>query len=133
MVDEVLTRPALLALVLLGGEAEGALEQIPVDVRVVGRDVGDELVDQLVVPLTCFENRHGKSVLLGFQVPETAYIGQRNLYPEAERTVSVSKRRRERKAVRLARLLVALDDEARETRPWHPRRTHRAALGTARA
>jgi len=46
--------------------------------------------------------------------------------------MSVNKRRRERKAVKLARLLVALDDQARETRPWRPRR-HRAALGTARA
>jgi len=46
--------------------------------------------------------------------------------------MSVSKRRRERKARRLARLLVALDDEARETRPWRPR-SRRAVLGTARA
>jgi hypothetical protein len=46
--------------------------------------------------------------------------------------MSVSKRRRERKAMKLARLLVALDDEARETRSWWPRRAHRAALGTGR-
>jgi hypothetical protein len=46
--------------------------------------------------------------------------------------MSVSKRRRERKALKLARLLVALDDEARETRSWWPRRAQRAALGTAR-
>src|SRR5437764_5852472 len=70
VVDEVLARAPLLALVLLGGEAEGAPEQLPVDFRVIGRDVGDELVDQLVVPLTCFENRHGKSVLPAFRVSE---------------------------------------------------------------
>jgi hypothetical protein len=47
--------------------------------------------------------------------------------------MSVSKRRRERKALKLARMLVALDDEARVARPWRPRRAHRAALGTGRA
>jgi hypothetical protein len=47
--------------------------------------------------------------------------------------MSVSKRRRERKALKLARMLVALDDEARETRRWRPRRAYRAALGTGRA
>jgi hypothetical protein len=46
--------------------------------------------------------------------------------------MSVSKRRKERKALKLARMLVALDDEARETRSWRPRRAQRAALGTAR-
>jgi len=46
--------------------------------------------------------------------------------------MSVSKRRRERKARRLARLLIALDDEAREARSWWPRRAQRAVLGTAR-
>jgi hypothetical protein len=43
------------------------------------------------------------------------------------------KRRRNRKALSLARLLVSLDDCAREARPWRPRRVHRAALGTGRA
>jgi len=44
------------------------------------------------------------------------------------------KRRQERKAARLARLLVSLDDAAREERPWwRPRRAQRAALGTSRA
>jgi hypothetical protein len=39
------------------------------------------------------------------------------------------KRRSERKALKLARMLVALDDEARETRPWRPR--HRFVLVSA--
>ncbi|HUK94165.1 MAG TPA: hypothetical protein VLU96_03825 [Gaiellaceae bacterium] len=42
------------------------------------------------------------------------------------------KRRQERKAARLARVLVALDDTARSRRSWQPRRVHRAALGTQR-
>jgi hypothetical protein len=46
--------------------------------------------------------------------------------------MSMSKRRRERKAVKLARMLVELDDEAREARRWRPRRAQRAALGTSR-
>jgi len=43
--------------------------------------------------------------------------------------MSVSKRRQERKAVKLARLLVALDDEARASRPWRHR--HRFVLVSA--
>jgi hypothetical protein len=46
---------------------------------------------------------------------------------------AMRKRRRDRNAAKLARLLVSLDDAARETRPWRPRRAHRAALGTTRA
>jgi hypothetical protein len=42
------------------------------------------------------------------------------------------KRNEERKAARLARMLVALDHEAQETRPWRQRRVTRAALGTTR-
>jgi hypothetical protein len=34
-----------------GGEAVCALEQVPVDVRVVSRHLGHELVELLVVPL----------------------------------------------------------------------------------
>jgi hypothetical protein len=46
---------------------------------------------------------------------------------------AMRKRRRNRKAMSLARLLVSLDDAAREARPWRPRRVHRAALGTLRS
>jgi hypothetical protein len=52
----------------------------------------------------------------------------------ASRNVTaVRKRRRRRKATSLARLLVSLDDAAREARPWRPRRVQRAALGTSRS
>jgi len=43
-----------------------------------------------------------------------------------------SRRRRERKALRVARLLVALDDVAGERRVQVPRRS-RVSLGSARA
>jgi hypothetical protein len=38
------------------------------------------------------------------------------------------RRRQERKAVKLAKLLVSLDEEACANRPWRPRRVRRAAL-----
>ncbi len=44
------------------------------------------------------------------------------------------KRRDERKAAMLARLLLSLDDAAREERPWwRVRRVQQAAVGTTRA
>ena len=46
VVDEVLAGAALLALVRVRGEGEGAREQVAVDVRVVGRDGRDQLVDR---------------------------------------------------------------------------------------
>jgi hypothetical protein len=42
------------------------------------------------------------------------------------------RRKEERKALKLARLLVSLDDAARDRRPLLPRRARRAVLGTAR-
>jgi len=39
------------------------------------------------------------------------------------------KRRNERKAARLARMLVVLDTTACERRGWRRRRVHRAAVG----
>jgi hypothetical protein len=52
--------------------------------------------------------------------------------PRPKNYCPVSRRRQERKALKLARVLAALDDEARDVRRWRPRRAHRAALGTAR-
>jgi hypothetical protein len=46
-------------------------------------------------------------------------------------SVSFSRRRRDRKALRVARLLVALDDTARERRAPLPRRS-RVILGSVR-
>jgi len=45
----------------------------------------------------------------------------------------VRKRRQERKAARLARLMVSLDETARELRPWRPRpRAQFAAFSAGR-
>jgi hypothetical protein len=43
-----------------------------------------------------------------------------------------AKKRNDRKATQLARLLVQLDALAVEARPWRPRRVRRAAFGTGR-
>ena len=48
--DEVLPAPALLVLVGLRGEAIRPLEQVPIDIGVVGRHLGHELVELLAVP-----------------------------------------------------------------------------------
>jgi hypothetical protein len=42
------------------------------------------------------------------------------------------KRRNERKAAKVARMLVSLDDAARQVRPWRPRRVQFAAVGSGR-
>jgi hypothetical protein len=47
-------------------------------------------------------------------------------------TVFRSRRREERRAAELARLLVALEAMACAERPWRPRRVLRVALGSAR-
>ena len=44
-------------------------------------------------------------------------------------TMSLLRRKQERKAAELARLLVALDTLAGNDRPWRPRRVRRASLG----
>ena len=51
MEDEVLAAPALLVLVGLRREVVRPLQQVPVDVGVVGRHLGHELVELLAVPL----------------------------------------------------------------------------------
>jgi hypothetical protein len=66
---ELLARAALLALVGLGGELEGPRDQVAVDVRVVGGDVGDQLVDELLMLFVSLENRHEPSVLRRFLGP----------------------------------------------------------------
>jgi len=63
MVDELLARAALLTVVRLGGELEGTANQIPIDLRVVGRHVGEQLLDEVLVPLKGVDNGHLLSVL----------------------------------------------------------------------
>ncbi len=63
MANEVLPRAPLLALVRLGCKGEGSLEQPPVDLRLVGLDIGDQLLQEGLMPFGCFEDRHQFSVL----------------------------------------------------------------------
>ena len=56
--DERLTRAALLALVRTGCELEGAREQVAVDVRVVRRDLGEQLLEEIFVSFGSFYERH---------------------------------------------------------------------------
>src|SRR4029450_7338429 len=69
MADERLAGAPLLSLVRAGGEAECPGEQLPIDLRVVGLDVRKQLVEELLVFLARFEDRHGKSVLPRFGIP----------------------------------------------------------------
>jgi hypothetical protein len=129
VVDEVLAGTPLLACMPLGGKAERAAEKVPVDALVVGGDIRDELFDQLLVSSACFENRHGKSVLPGFLVPDSGAFGLKERIPTCRKNIDMRRRRDERKALKLARLLVSLDDAARADRPFRPRR-RRVALST---
>ena len=63
MVDEVLAGAPLLALVRRRGEAERAAQQLAIDVRVVGRDLREQLFDKALISLVKLENRHESSVL----------------------------------------------------------------------
>jgi hypothetical protein len=67
MGDERFARPALLTLVRGGREAESAGDEIDVDVRALGGELGEQPFEELLVPLACFECRHDFSVLRGFR------------------------------------------------------------------
>ena len=58
VVDELLARPALLAGMGLGGEPERAGQQLPVDVRVVRGDLGEQLVDEMLMRFLSLDDRH---------------------------------------------------------------------------
>jgi hypothetical protein len=75
------------------------------------------------------ENRHGSSVLRvpAGESPPEEYALQRGMV-----TPMLRRRRRLRRAERLARAFAELDDVARERRHVPPRRTLRAALGGSR-
>ncbi len=65
VVDELLARPPRLALVGALGDLERAAQEILVDVRVVGLDLGDQLVDEVFVMPFGVEDAHRLSVLRG--------------------------------------------------------------------
>jgi len=61
--DEVLARAPLLAFVGGRGVAEGARDQVSIEVRVVLGDLGDELVDEVLMSLRSLEQGHIRMVL----------------------------------------------------------------------
>jgi hypothetical protein len=78
-------------------------------------DIDDSHADMVLRPST------------GESPPQEWPLGARTMLP-----VSLSSRRRQRKARKVARLLVALDDVSKERRPVTTRRA-RASLGLSRA
>jgi hypothetical protein len=62
-------------------------------------------------------------------VPVSREFGLKEAIPICRKNIDMRRRRDERKALKLARLLVSLDDAARADRPWRPRR-RRIALTT---
>ena len=66
MRDEGLARAPLLALVRRRCEAEGARDELDVDVRALRGELGEQPLEELLVPLACLQRRHRLSVLAGF-------------------------------------------------------------------
>jgi hypothetical protein len=62
-------------------------------------------------------------------VPDSREFGLKEGIPNCRKNIDMRRRRDERKALKLARLLVSLDDAARADRPLRPRR-RRVALTT---
>ena len=66
---KVLARATLLPLVGVGSEEESPSEQVSVDLRVVGGNVRNQLVDELLMLLVSLKDRHTFSVLRGSMAP----------------------------------------------------------------
>jgi hypothetical protein len=62
-------------------------------------------------------------------VPDSGAFGLKERIPTCRKNIDMRRRKDERKALKLARLLVSLDDAARADRPLRPRR-RRVALST---
>ena len=79
VVDELLARPALLAVVRLGRERERSREQIAVEIGLVALDRLDQLIDELLMTLGYLEYGHIHSVLraAGAKPSAAAYPGRR--------------------------------------------------------
>jgi hypothetical protein len=131
MVDEVLPRTPLLPVVRLRRKQEGPRQQVLVDSGVVGLDLGDQLVDEALIPLVKLEDRHGFSVLpacfrscpgaegdrfsgrASAALPPTLPARGRKAPTGGENRIPMLKRWREkRKLIELAKLWAALDSAA---------------------
>jgi hypothetical protein len=113
-----------------GRKVERSREQLLVDARVVFLDRRNQLVDEVLVMPFDVDHSHTLSVLTT-SAGETA-AEDSTLQDRTMPSVTLADRRRERKARKLARLLVALDETARASRNASPRRSLRASLGGAR-
>ena len=125
VVDELLARLAHLAVVRVGGELERPRQQLAVDVGLVRLDLGDQLVDEVLV---AFQNGHRSSVprpSRGFRNPS----GGNAVLPMNDEEPMFARRRQTKKLIQIARMLRALDAAA------HARRRTGAgpALGARRA
>ena len=119
VVDERLAGAACLPGVCRRREAEGAGEELLVDPGVVLLGCSDQLVDEVLVMPIDVNHSHTFSVLRrsAREPPPQEYALQPRTMPPMSFSGSYSCWRRERKARKLAHLLVALDDSAREARP----------------
>ena len=63
VVDELLAGAPLLTLMSGRGEPEGAGDQVAIEVRVVLGDLGDELVDEVLMSFWSLEQGHNRMVL----------------------------------------------------------------------
>ncbi len=122
MVDELLSRGARLPRVRMRGEVECPGEQLAVGVRLVGLDLGDQLLDKILMPL---EYRHEPSVppAFGASSSVSAYRFGRIRRCVAEPSRSMFRRRRQtKKLLRVARMLRELDGASASRRPLSPER-----------
>src|SRR5688572_4195430 len=129
MVEKGLSGAAHLPLVGSRRVQEGAREQLLVDSRVVRLDGADQLVDEVLMVLVDVDDSHTPSVLRGFTGESRAQ--ERPLEERTTMPMLLFANRRERKALKLARLLVALDETAAHARKRPPRRRLGPSLGSS--
>jgi hypothetical protein len=129
-VHERLAGAARLAFVRCRGKVKRPGEELLVDARVVLLDRRNQLIDQVLVMTFDVYYRHRPSVLPASEdeSPPEEYALQERTMP----SMSLSDRRRDRKARKLARLLLSLEDSARAARREAPRKSLRASLSGAR-
>ena len=126
VVDEVLARAALLALVRVAAKANARCEQVAVDVRVVGRDVRDAARRPAPDVAHQPRGRPYKECTPGPPGPDSRERGggARTAKP-ADPCANAVRNARPRDSRACSS---TLDDSARRERRWRPRRAHPVAL-----
>jgi len=127
VLDEVGAGLALLPLVCGRGEVERARDEVAVDRSRVAGHLGEQLVEETLVPFACLQCRQVLQCTPGLRrrIPP----GRRRRR-EVEMTLLVLgfRRREARKVAKLARAFASLDEQARLVRPARKRVT-RLSLG----